>query len=124
MNLIDLKERIATSKDYSPEERTFLLDAVNNTTEARMADAVLHNPGNYLGRIDHLWAVLSVDSGGEGLCAAPIGGDNTLTLPMIAADRRRLEQLTPLARLMAKRFNSVLRLAKFGSREDIEVFRP
>ena len=73
MNLIDLKERIAISPEYSPEERTFLLDAVNSTLAAQIADgrAVAEKPLNYMGRIEHLWAFLSLDDGGEGIMAAP-----------------------------------------------------
>jgi hypothetical protein len=76
---------------------------------------------NFLGRIDAIWAALSLDEGGEGVCAAPIGG---MTLPLIAADKRRLDQIIPIARRIAELFNKPVRLAKFTRREDVEIYQP
>ena len=120
MNLIDLKERIVLSGAFSPEERNFLLEAINS----RAADPpvmVVESPPNYLGRIDHIWMVLSVDDGGEGVVAAPFGN---VTLPLVAADKRRLADIIPVARDCAKFFGKVMRLAKFTAREDVEIYRP
>jgi hypothetical protein len=118
MNLIDLKERIAVCSLFKPEERDFILDAVNNTVEWQNENTVIiHDPGNYLGRIDHIYAYLSVDSGGEGIC-----GINNM--PMVVADRRIAEKLKDHARMITKTANKVVRLAKFSNREDIEIIRP
>jgi len=119
MNLINLKERIAISAAYTPEERNFLLDAVNDWIDR--AATPVHAPPNYLGRIDAIWMVLSVDDGGEGVVAAPIGG---LTLPLVAADKRRLELIVPIARQVAKQFGKITRLVKFTKREDVEIYQP
>lgn len=133
MNLIDLKDRIAIltvlteagtaslrrGPLFTVEERDFLLDAINMTPQAQMGDA--HDPGNYLGRIDALYAALSIDDGGEGLIAAPVG---TMTLPLVAADKRRLDIITPIARQVGRAFGKVVRIAKFSNREDIEIIRP
>jgi hypothetical protein len=116
MNLIDLKERIAINESFTPEERMFLLSAINAAPPVTKVEA-----RNYLGRIDALWAFLSVDEGGEGVCAAPIG---QMTLPMIAADKQRLDLLYPLARAIAGAFNKPVRLAKFTGREDVEIIQP
>jgi hypothetical protein len=45
-----------------------------------------------------------------------------MTLPLIAADQRRLEIIRPLARMIA-RLGKPVRIAKFSGREDIEIFR-
>jgi hypothetical protein len=47
-----------------------------------------------------------------------------ITAPLIAADKRRLADLFPLARGIAHVFNKPVRLAKFTKREDIEVIQP
>jgi hypothetical protein len=119
MNLIDLKERVAISDAFTPEERTFVLDAINLLLDER--PIVKHEPRNYLGRIEEIWAFLSLDEGGEGVCAAPMG---QMTLPLIAADKQRLDLLYPLARAMAKAFNKPIRLVKFTKREDVEIIQP
>ena len=81
MNFVDLKERVAIRADvFTPQERDFILDAINAAIPPENAE--LHNPGNYMGRIEAIWAYLSLDDGGEGVCAAPMGGT---FLPMTAA---------------------------------------
>jgi hypothetical protein len=116
MNLIDLKERIAISEAFTPEERTFLLTAINAAPPM-----IKHEARNYLGRIEQIWAFLSLDEGGEGVCAAPMG---QLTVPLIAADKRRLDDLYPLARGLANVFDQPVRLAKFTRREDVDLIQP
>jgi hypothetical protein len=116
MNLIDLKERIAISDAFTPEERTFLLTAINAAPPMEKYEAP-----NYLGRIEQIWAFLSLDEGGEGVCAAPMG---ELTMPLIAADKRRLDDLFPLARGIANVFGKPVRLAKFSQREDVTIIQP
>jgi hypothetical protein len=114
LNTVNLRERIALCEDFTPVERDLILALLPEPTE------VVDTP-NYLGRIDAIWAALSLDEGGEGLCAAPIGG---MTLPLIAADKRRLELIRPLARQIATMFRKPVRLAKFTQREDVEIFQP
>jgi len=121
INAIDLKERIALSDAFTPKERDFLLDAINERLTVHAT--VVHSPPNYLGRIDHIWIALSVDDGGEGVVAAPIAA-GALTVPLIAADKRRLDDIIPLARALAVRFKKVIRIAKFTQREDLQVFQP
>jgi hypothetical protein len=123
LNLIDLKERIAISEAFTRDERNFLLDAVNATPEANAANSALASSRNYLGRIDHIWAALSIDDGGEGVCAAPLMR-GTLSVPLIAADKTRLDLIRPWARTLAKTFNKPVRIVKFTKREDVEIFQP
>jgi hypothetical protein len=79
---------------------------------------VVHAPKNEMPRIDCIWAFLSVDEedGNEGVCAAQLAGMPGLT-PLIAADQRRLDLLTPIAEDLARQTGRVLRLVKFHNRE-------
>lgn len=122
INAVDLKERIATSDAFTVKERNFLLDAINARLPAPRA-ALAHAPRNYLGRIDHVWLALSVDDGGEGVVAAPIGPGG-ITMPLVAADGQRLEIIRPIVRALAVRFGMVIRIAKFTTREDVGIYRP
>src|SRR4051794_37829204 len=110
VNLTHLKERIAISADYTPEERDFLLEAVN-AHAPDMQPGYMHDAPNYMGRIDAIYAALSVDDGGEGVCAAPIGPAG-MTLPLIAADKRRLTAIRPMAAQMATLFRKTVRIVK------------
>lgn len=83
MNLIDLKERIAISVDYSREERDFLLDAIN-AFDAERPDAVLIVPNTK--KIDVLFAWLSVDgNGNEGIMSAQLDDQH---FPCITSDKK------------------------------------
>lgn len=120
MNLIDLKERIAIGGELSIDEKSFVLDAINAVSPP--PGAHVHDPGNYLPRIEHMWAFLSSDPGGEGVCAAPIGPFGIV--PMIAADDNRVASLKPTARIIASRAGKPVQLVKFTTREDIETYEP
>jgi hypothetical protein len=121
-HIIDVKERIALSDAFKPDERDFMLECINAAIEAQTPRVVVaDDPGNYLGRIDRIWAFLSLDDGGEGVMAAPIGG---MTLPMVAADKRRVDSLIPLAKKLAKSFGKPVRLAKFDQRTDVDIYQP
>jgi len=121
MNLIDLKERIAISDAFTAEERIFLLNAINAAPDPKPAFEE-SAPRSYLGRIEQIWAFLAINEGGEGIISAPIG--QFQTLPLIAADRHRLELVRPYALAAVKSFNRVVRLARFRQREDEETLRP
>lgn len=45
-------------------------------------------------------------------------------IPMVAADRNRLESLRPLARQIAAATNKEIKLIHMGGRQDVEVIRP
>lgn len=86
--------------------------------------AVISNPPNKL-RIKEIFAFVSEDEhGDEGICAfsTPAG-----MMPMIGADPERIEDLRPIAKLLAgqKQFtNKGIKLIKFTVREDLEVIQP
>lgn len=124
MNIIDVKERIAISPEWQPAERDFILECINIAIEAQIPPvAVAVSPPNYMGRIDQIWAFLSIDDGGEGVVAGPLLGPGSL-VPLIAADKRRLKSLIPRAKEMVTMFGKPIRLAKFTKREDVEIYRP
>jgi hypothetical protein len=85
------------------------------------AIGLFRQPKNTLPRIDHIWAFVSVDAndGNEGVVAAPLGG---MLMPMIAADDARLQELRPLAAMIAQATGTKIRLIKFNLREEIEEF--
>jgi hypothetical protein len=126
MNLnrvISIKERVAISDQWTPDERDFILECINEAVaaHARAGAMHMHRGSNYLGRIDQIWAFLSIDDGGEGVCSAPINGMN---LPLIAADKRRVDSLIPIAKEIATMFGMPVRLAKFSKRDDVEIYQP
>ncbi len=83
---------------------------------------VIHNPKNYLAQIDQIWAVLSVDEGGEGVVAAPLNG---MTVPLIAADEARLNSFViPMAQQIAVISGKKMRLVKFHNREVVQEIFP
>lgn len=84
-----------------------------------MSVEMYHVPKNEMPCINSIWAFVSVDpgDGNEGVCAATIGG---VTLPLIAADERRLAILTPIAENIALRTGRVVQLVRFHQREVIK----
>jgi hypothetical protein len=121
--LIDIKERIAIGEDLTDAQRSFVLDCINEATGLGSSTTIVAKTTNHLARIDHIWAFLSVDEDGEGVCAAPLA-PGMLTVPMIAADEARLNSLKPLARKMAPVFGKIVKLVKFTTREEIEEYQP
>jgi hypothetical protein len=80
---------------------------------------LVHDPGGLGFVIERLWAYVAVhDDGDEGIIAAPIGG---LTMPLVAADLRRVELLRPYAEVVARTFGKPVRLVRFDRRTDVEV---
>lgn len=73
--IIDIKERLAiggVAGRLDPEERDFLIECINIAVAAQAPQMVrIDDHGNTLGRIDQIWAFLSLDDGGEGIMAAP-----------------------------------------------------
>ena len=84
---------------------------------------VVHAPPNTLPRIDNIWAVLSVDEGGEGVVAAPIQ-KGMLTVPLIAADEAHLEDILQVAHALAKMTGKRMKLVRFSSRHEVEDIIP
>jgi hypothetical protein len=72
---------------------------------------------NYLPRIEHIWAFLSVDEGGEGVVSMTTKFGH---MPMVAADEMRVKQLRPIAQAVAAQTGVRIRLVKFTVREEVE----
>jgi len=83
--------------------------------------SIYHTPPNTF-RITQLWAVLSSDEGGEGLCAGPV--INGVMLPLIAADEARLESFMPMAHKIAKESGKKVKIVRFTVREEIMEINP
>jgi hypothetical protein len=85
--------------------------------------ALFQQPKNTLPKIIEIFAFVSVDAvdGNEGVCAAPFG---PTLMPLIAADRVRMEQLQPLAQQIADAYDMKIKLVRFSVREEIKTFTP
>lgn len=73
-------------------------------------------------QITELWAWICTEpDGGEGVPAFNSGG---AWLPMMGADRERIESLRDMAELTARTAGYPLKLARFTTMEIVEVVRP
>lgn len=80
----------------------------------------IHAPRNEA-EVKQLWVFLSVDHGGEGICAGMIGG---MTFTMVSASEKNVEQMKVTAAQLAKQSGKVIRLVRFTARKDIMEFEP
>ena len=83
---------------------------------------VILTPPNTIDQIETIWAVVSHDETGEGLCGALI--DGRWTSLTVADERLVSSALIPLARQVARMTGKSLRLVKFTTREDIKEIPP
>lgn len=81
-------------------------------------------PKNTLPSIEEVYLFVSVDAedGNEGVVAAPIGPVGMM--PLVAADKKRMEQYRPVAEQIAKAFKMKIRLIRLTHREVIEEINP
>jgi hypothetical protein len=84
---------------------------------------VLHSPPNDILRIDEIWAFVSCDETGEGICAAPLLGPGSV-VPLIAADKARLKSIMSVAQQLATASGKTVKLVKFTVREEVEEIAP
>jgi hypothetical protein len=85
--------------------------------------AYVHAPRNELQRIDEVYLFVSMDETGEGVCAGPVLGPGTL-VPLIAADKARMEQLIPWAKKLAEMSGKQVKLIKLSQRSELMTFQP
>lgn len=78
----------------------------------------IFKPKNKVARIDAIWAAVSVDEHGEGVCAIQIGG---VSYPLIAADPQRLEWITEQAEMLAEISGATIKLIKFSERTELRT---
>ena len=79
----------------------------------------IHAPPNEA-PITELYAVLSTDEHGDGICAVMLGG---VAMPLVVS-QERLVPLRNYAARVAKRTNRKLKLVKFTAREELESIEP
>jgi hypothetical protein len=126
VNVLDLKERIAISDAYSAAERSLLLMAVNMLTDFDRVEFELASPqNNSAGQsLDQIFIWLSVDGGGEGICAMALS-DELPMVPMVTHNIDTAKRLMrPYARNAVKTFGKIVRLVRFSRREVMETLRP
>jgi hypothetical protein len=72
--------------------------------------------------IDTISAFIATDETGEGICAfmTPEGH----WMPMVAADKARVEALRPIAQTVADASGLRVVLAEFSARSDLEILEP
>lgn len=71
-------------------------------------------------RVNEVFAWLSVDQKDdcEGIIAGQAG---TTLIPLVGADRDRIESYRSTAKAAAKQFNVTIKLVRFSEREELEV---
>lgn len=95
---------------------------MDDDAEGAPGFAVVHDPGGLGYRITELWAWLAVhEDGDEGVSAASLGG---VMMPLLGADRARVESLRPYAEMSARATGKRVVLARFDVRTDVEVIEP
>lgn len=84
---------------------------------------VILAPPNQQLRIDEVWMFISVDETGEGVCAAPLMGPDSM-VPLIAADEARLKSMIPIAWAIARESGKQIKLIKLSQRTELMTFDP
>jgi len=74
------------------------------------------DPPNHIQRITAVWAAISVDETGEGICAV---NSNGTWMPLLAADEERLEWIVDQARTLAKMTGKRIKIIKLTSRVEV-----
>lgn len=75
--------------------------------------------------IDQMFAFIALDPADntEGVVAfGPLEGGSMM--PMVGADMKRVDQLRPIAKTMAKRLGVKITLCRFEIRTELEVYEP
>jgi hypothetical protein len=76
-----------------------------------------------LQRIDELFVFIASDANGEGAPAFFDAATATL-MPLIAADRARVDSLRRMAKQIARESGNKITLCRFSVREELEVIEP
>lgn len=97
--------------------RKFNLERKLNVTEDEYG--LWRQPKDSMPRIEAVWMVVSIDpvDNCEGVAATTM--PNGVTLPLIASDEKRLENILPIARDIAMRTGMKFKLVKFTQREEL-----
>jgi len=87
--------------------------------ERKMKSILIHAPINEQPQLNQIWAIVSVDEGGEGIVAAPTM-QGVLTIPLITGEERLLDSMKAMARSVSAVTGKKMRLVKFSQREVVE----
>jgi len=92
-----------------------------NDNDNTRPDGWFRQPPRTMTRIEHVYAFLGFDpvDQNEGVAATFVPG--TGWLPLVAADEKRLNQITIIAEHIAAETGQAITLVKFSTREDIRV---
>jgi hypothetical protein len=73
--------------------------------------------------IEKMFAFIAEDEEGEGVCGFqdPVTGD---WAPMVGADMKRIESLTPIAQHISNESKKKIRLVLFSERREIRLIQP
>lgn len=83
--------------------------------------AVVHTPPNIIERIETIWAVVSLDGTGEGICGAMVAGQ---WMSMTTANEKLIPVLLRMAGEVSALTGKKLKLIKMTSREDVQDITP
>jgi hypothetical protein len=73
-------------------------------------------------RIDEVFVFIAKDADGEGVPAFTL--PDGMMLPMVCADKERVDSLRAMARRIARETKNKITLCRFSVREEIEVIEP
>jgi hypothetical protein len=72
-------------------------------------------------RIDEIYVFIASSADGEGL---PAFLRNGMMLPMVCADKARVESLREIAKTIARESGNEITLCRFSVRQELEVIEP
>jgi hypothetical protein len=75
-------------------------------------------------RIRHFWAVIVVDPADNSEALVYWRAASGQPVPLLAADEHRLASIQKILPQVAKHYGRPLKLARFGTREDVEEIKP
>ena len=78
--------------------------------------------GRFL-NIDELFAFISVDEEGEGICGF-IFTDGDIFMPMVGADMDRVNSLKEMAQKISNHSGKEIKVCRFSVREELEIITP
>lgn len=122
IDFVNLKALISAGcAHFTDEERKFLVDAIDKHAP-QLAVTLMDGTENSGGQIDKIYAYLSVDDGGEGMCAAPIGSLGAV--PLVATKIRVLPILRERAEQLSLLFRKPVRCVSFKRGDVLETITP
>ncbi len=75
-------------------------------------------------KITELYCYIAEDAGPEDEGVAAFLGPGGMWMPMVGADKVRMEALRPMALTIATQLGKPLRLVRFTRREELELVKP